>query len=169
MKESYISRDFRETTAKRFPSRAEELNAAFGARLQALRAENAGASKEKTEHLERQILPGIAAYETLQTVMPKDEAWQAIHGYVEQKARRAHKYLTAMLRVPGLYRLVPGHFRQINADGLRPRSGLRGGGAANRQDHMAHRHDEVPVSRHLHTIRLPRAVPLLLRQRRYQL
>ena len=84
MKESYISRDFRETTAKRFPSRAEELNAAFGARLQALRAENAGASREKTEHLERQILPGIAAYETLQTVMPKDEAWQTIHGYVEQ-------------------------------------------------------------------------------------
>lgn len=72
MKESYISRDFRETTAKRFPSRAEELNAAFGARLQALRAENAGASREKTEHLERQILPGIAAYETLQTVMPKE-------------------------------------------------------------------------------------------------
>ena len=110
MKESYISRDFRETTAKRFPSRAEELNAAFGARLQALRAENAGASREKTKHLERQILPGIAAYETLQTFMPKDEAWQTIHGYVEQKARRAHKYLTAMLRVPGLYRLVPGIF-----------------------------------------------------------
>ena len=43
--------------------------------------------------------------------MPKDEAWQTIHGYVEQKARRAaHKYLTAMLRVPGLYRLVPGIF-----------------------------------------------------------
>ena len=124
MKESYISRDFRETTAKRFPSRAEELNAAFGARLQALQAENAGASKEKTEHLERQILPSIAAYETLQTVMPKDEAWQTIHGYVEQKARRAHKYLTAMLRVPGLYRLVPGIFVKSTRTAFGPAAGF---------------------------------------------
>ena len=110
MKESYISRDFRETTAKRFPSRAEELNAAFGARLQALQAENAGASKEKTEHLERQILPSIAAYETLQTVMPKDEALNAVHGYVEERAYRLKKTFLRLMRIPGLYKKVPGIF-----------------------------------------------------------
>ena len=38
------------------------------------------ASKEKQFHLESQILPGIAAYETLQTVMPKDEALVLING-----------------------------------------------------------------------------------------
>ena len=70
-KETYLSRDFRETAAQRFPAQAKELNAAFDVRLNALLAENAGASKEKQYHLKRQILPGIAAYETLQRVMPK--------------------------------------------------------------------------------------------------
>lgn len=73
-KETYLSRDFRETAAQRFPARAKELNTAFDMRLSALLAENADASKEKQYHLKRQILPGIAAYETLQRVMPKDEA-----------------------------------------------------------------------------------------------
>ena len=67
-------------------TQAAALNAAFDARLQALRADNAAAGKEKQFHLENQILPGIAAYETLQTVMPKEEALQTVHGYVEQRA-----------------------------------------------------------------------------------
>ena len=65
-KETYLSRDFRETAAQRFPAQAKQLNAAFDMRLNALLAENAGASKEKQYHLKRQILPGVAAYETLQ-------------------------------------------------------------------------------------------------------
>ena len=69
MKETYLSRDFRETAAQCFPSQAKELNAFFDARLNVLLAENADASKEKQYHLKRQILPGIAAYETLQRVM----------------------------------------------------------------------------------------------------
>ena len=71
MKETYLSRDFRETAAQCFPSQAKELNAFFDTRLNVLLAENADASKEKQYHLKRQILPGIAAYETLQRVMPK--------------------------------------------------------------------------------------------------
>ena len=84
MKETYLSRDFRETAAQCFPSQAKELNAFFDARLNVLLAENADASKEKQYHLKRQILPGIAAYETLQRVMPKEEALQTVHGYVER-------------------------------------------------------------------------------------
>ena len=57
-KETYLSRDFRETAAQRFPARAKELNTAFDMRLSALLAENADASKEKQYHLKRQILPG---------------------------------------------------------------------------------------------------------------
>ena len=64
-KETYLSRDFRETAALRFPAQAKELNTAFDMRLSALLAENADASKEKQYHLKRQILPGIAAYESL--------------------------------------------------------------------------------------------------------
>ena len=39
MKPSYLTVNFRQTVAQRFPVRADELNAAFEARLQALRAE----------------------------------------------------------------------------------------------------------------------------------
>lgn len=124
MKESYLTSDFRKTVAQRFPWQEKPLNAAFDARLQALMAENTGASKEKMEHLTRQILPGIAAYEVLRTVMPQKEAWQTIHGYVEQRARKAHKYLTAMLRVPGLYRLVPGIFVKSTRTAFGPAAGF---------------------------------------------
>lgn len=110
MKENYIAAAFRKTAAQRFPEKAGELNAAFDARLRALRAENAGATKEKQRHLEGQILPGIAAYETLQTVLPKDEALQTVHGYVEERAWKLKKMILAFLRLPGLYRRVPGMF-----------------------------------------------------------
>ena len=124
MKECYLAADFRKTVAQRFPSRAAQLNAAFDARLQALRAETAGASKEKKEHLERQILPGIAAYEILQTVMPKDEALQTVHSYVEQLARKAHRLLVVLLRIPGLYRLVPGVFVKSTRTAFGPAAGF---------------------------------------------
>ena len=112
MKESYITKNFKKTAAARFPVQAEQLNAAFFARLQALRQDNAGATKEKQRHLENQILPGIAAYETLQTVMPKDEALETIHSYVEQKARRQKKLFLRLMRIPGLYKKVPGIFSE---------------------------------------------------------
>ena len=99
MNETYLSRDFRETAALRFPAQAKELNTAFDMRLNALLAENADASKEKQYHLKRQILPGIAAYETLQRVMPKEEVLQIVHGYVERLARTSHKQLAALLQI----------------------------------------------------------------------
>lgn len=110
MKESYLTPDFRKTAAERFPAETERLNAAFDARLGALRAEYAGAGKEKLMHLERQIMPGIAAYETFQTVMDKDEALRTVHGYVEQRAQGEKKSFVRLLRIPGLYRCVPALF-----------------------------------------------------------
>ena len=112
MMENYLVKDFRRTAAQRFPAQAEQLNATFDARLRTLWEENAGASREKKEHLRRQILPGIAAYETLQTVMPKDEALETIHSYVEQKARRQKKLFLRLMRIPGLYKKVPGIFSE---------------------------------------------------------
>ena len=124
MKETYLSRDFRETAALRFPAQAKELNTAFDMRLSALLAENAGASREKQYHLKRQILPGIAAYETLQRVMPKEEALQTVHGYVERLARTSHKQLAALLHIPGLYRLVPGVFVKSTRSVFGPAAGF---------------------------------------------
>ena len=123
-KETYLSRDFRETAALRFPAQAKELNTAFDMRLSALLAENADASKEKQYHLKRQILPGIAAYETLQRVMPKEEALQTVHGYVERLARTSHKQLAALLHIPGLYRLVPGVFVKSTRSIFGPAAGF---------------------------------------------
>ena len=123
MKETYLSRDFRETAAQRFSSHAKELKAFFDTRLNALLAENADASKEKQYHLKRQILPGIAAYETLQRVMPKEEALQIVHGYVERLARTSHKQLATLLLLPALPPCSQ-RFRQIHAERLRPGGGL---------------------------------------------
>ena len=107
MKTSYIIKGFQKTVSERFPKDAKKLNAALFKRLDVLRGENAGAAKEKQLHLERQILPGIAVYELLQTVMPKDEAFRTVHGYVEHRAQKAHKAFSVLLRIPGLYKKVP--------------------------------------------------------------
>ena len=124
MKESYLTSDFRKTAAQRFPTQSERLNAAFDARLQALLTETAGESREKQRHLKHQILPGIAAYETLQTVMPKEEALQTVHDYVEQLAKGAHRSLAAILRLPGLHRLVPGIFVKSTRTAFGPAAGF---------------------------------------------
>ena len=110
MKESYIAVAFRKTAAERFPAQSGALNAAFAARLGALRREYADASKEKQSHLESQIMPGIAAYEALQTVMPKEEALQTVHDYVEERAWKLKKIILKLMCIPGFYRRMPDIF-----------------------------------------------------------
>ena len=110
MRKNYLISAFEQTLAERFPAQAEVLRAALEARLERLRAENAGASPEKLRHLEGQILPGIAAYETLQAVMPREEALRTVHGYVEKRAWKLKRVFEKLMRIPGLYRKVPGIF-----------------------------------------------------------
>lgn len=126
MKENYIIAEFRQTAAKRFPAQAETLNAALDRRLDELRREHSGDTKEKKEHLESQILPGIAAYEVLQTVMPKEEARQTVHDYVERRAWKLKAMIQKLMRLPGFYRLVP----DIFAKGTRKMFGETAGFAA---------------------------------------
>lgn len=110
MKESYLTKACRKTVREGFPEREAVLNFAFEKRLSELRSEHAGASRERLRRLESQIMPGIAIYETLQTVMPKDEALNAVHGYVEERAYRLKKTFLRLMRIPGLYKKVPGIF-----------------------------------------------------------
>lgn len=77
MRKNYLISAFEQTLEERFPAQAEVLRAALEARLERLRTENAGASPEKLRHLESQILPGIAAYETLQIVISRAKRLQA--------------------------------------------------------------------------------------------
>lgn len=168
MKESYIVASFRQTAAERFPEQAQELNAALDKRLAEMRRAHENDTKEKKEHLKGQILPGIAAYETLQTVMSKEEARKTVHDYVEQRAWKLRAIILKLMRVPGLYRLVPGLF----TNGTRKSSakrGVRGEGVSDERRRLADRYGEMPVSRHLCAIRLSGALLLLLRQRRYHL
>lgn len=69
MKSNYIINGFQRTVQERFSAQSKALNEACMRRLAQLRVENKDASKEKQRHLEEQILPGIAVYETLKTVM----------------------------------------------------------------------------------------------------
>ena len=110
MKESYLTKAFRKTAHEGFPEQEAVLNSAFEKRLGELRSEHAGASGQRMRHLESQIMPGIAAYETLQTVMPKEEALQTVHGYVEEQAYRLKKTFLRLMRIPGLYKKVPDIF-----------------------------------------------------------
>ena len=112
MKECYLTKDFRASVARRFPERAAELNAAFDARMTELWHDNADASEDQKRHLRGQILPGIAAYETLQRVMPKREALQLVHDFVEKRAWKLKKTIRFLLHIPGLYRCVPELFRK---------------------------------------------------------
>ena len=110
MKTSYLIKGFKKTVSQRFSAKSSMLSNALFERLTTLRRENNGASKEKQYHLERQILPGIAIYETLQKVMTKEEALRMVHGYVERHAHRMKKVILALMHIPGLYRKVPGIF-----------------------------------------------------------
>lgn len=113
MKTSYLEKDFKKTISQRFPTKSALLYGKYSARLSELREENAGAAKEKQRHLESQILPGIAIYETLMNVMTQDEAFETVHGYVEQHALRDKKLFLALMHIPGLYRKVPGIFAKL--------------------------------------------------------
>ena len=59
-----------------------------------------------------------------QRVMPKEEALQTVHGYVERLARTSHKQLAALLYIPGLYRLVPGVFVKSTRSVFGPAAGF---------------------------------------------
>lgn len=73
-KQSYIETGFIEICKKRYPNRSEKLISDMKNRLSTLRKETENESKAMKFHLESQILPGIAAYETLSAVMGKQQA-----------------------------------------------------------------------------------------------
>ena len=107
---NYIVTGFKKTVLDKFPDKEKMLSDEFTLKLEKLLNENANSSKEKMRHLKAQILPGIAAYQVLQTVMSKEDALNTVHGYTEQHALSARKKFKKLLRIPGLYRLVPAMF-----------------------------------------------------------
>ena len=93
---------FERAVCEMYPDKAEELITALEKRISELREENSGETKDKKFHLENKIMPGIAAYETLSAVMPKEKALDIIHGYIEDNAHRLHKtFVRIMTRAQG--------------------------------------------------------------------
>lgn len=83
MKENYLIAAFRKT-AGTLPD-APRLNEDLDRRMAELREIYANASKAQQFHLESQILPGIAVYQTLQAVLPKEAALETVRGYIEDR------------------------------------------------------------------------------------
>ena len=125
MRKNYLIAAFEKTAAERFPAQSQALLRAMHQRIEVLREDNAGASKEKWEHLESQIMPGIAIYEVLQTVVSKEEALQLIHSYVNAHAQNYHTLFCRLLKLPGLYRALPGIFAKGVAEKYGPAAGFR--------------------------------------------
>ncbi len=69
------------------------------------------------------FISGLAAYETLQTVMPKEEALNTVHRYVEKRAENMCGKLKGLLHIPCLYRIVPALFTK----GMRKMFGEKAG------------------------------------------
>ena len=105
MKENYLIAAFRKT-AGTLPD-APRLNEDLDRRMAELREIYANASKAQQFHLEGQILPGIAVYQTLQAVLPKEAALETVRGYIEDRAWAMRKHILRLMKLPGLYRLVP--------------------------------------------------------------
>ena len=82
MKKNYIVSGLEKTVREMYPDKAQEMITALEKRIEVIREENSGETKDKKFHLENQIMPGIAAYETLSAVMPKEKALDIIHGYI---------------------------------------------------------------------------------------
>ena len=125
MQKNYLIAAFEKTAAERFPAQSQELLQAMHQRIEALRQDNASASKEKWAHLESQIMPGIAIYEVLQTVVSKEEALQLIHSYVNAHAQKYHTLFRRLLKLPGLYHTMPGIFAKGVEEKFGPAAGFQ--------------------------------------------
>lgn len=103
-KKSYIERDFEEMFKG---SDTQHLIPMMRNRLAKMMDENSNASRKKMIHLKGQILPAIAVFKTLCSIMSEDEAFDVIRGYIFNNAKRARKTYDKLMKIPGAYRLMP--------------------------------------------------------------
>ena len=164
MKENYLIAAFRKT-AGTLPD-APRLNEDLDRRMAELREIYANASKAQQFHLESQILPGIAVYQTLQAVLPKEAALETVRGYIEDRAWEAHSPTD---EAPGALPPGPHPVRQGHPEILRGSGRLLRQGAGRQQDLLAAGYAPLSLPRRLHPARLSGALPLLLRQRRHHI
>lgn len=104
-KKSYIERDFEEMF--RGSDREYLIMMMMQDDLEKMVLENSNASAKKMAHLRRQILPAIAVFKTLCSAMNEDEAFDIVRGYIFNNAKQARKVFDKIMKIPGLYRMMP--------------------------------------------------------------
>lgn len=112
-KQSYIETGFIKVCKMHYPEHSEKLISDMNNRLATLRRETENESKAMKFHLERQILPGIAAYETLSAVMGKEQALAEIHRIVELHSEKIKKAISKAARFAGMYKRIPKIFLKV--------------------------------------------------------
>lgn len=112
-KQSYIEKGFIEVCKSRYSEQSEKLITDMNKRLGTLRKETENESKAMKFHLESQILPGIAAYETLSAVMGKEQALAEIHRIVEIHSLKMKKVVSKTARFAGMYKRIPKIFLKV--------------------------------------------------------
>lgn len=121
---NYLINGFEQYIGDHFPAQSDKLIKQMHHRLTELLSANAGASPQKMHHLNAQILPGIAIYETLQTILSKDEAYAVVHTIVASHAKTIRVKIERLLKIPGLYRLVPSIFSKMTQSLFGPSAGF---------------------------------------------
>lgn len=104
-KKSYIERDFEKMFSNN--SATKDLILIMQDKLKKMITENSNETKKKMVHLKGQILPAIAVFKTLSSVMSEDEAFNVIQGYIFNNAKQKRKIYDKLMKIPGSYRLMP--------------------------------------------------------------
>lgn len=109
-KKSYIERDFEEMFKG---NNTEHLILMMREKLAKMMAENSNSSRKKMAHLRGQILPAIAVFKTLCSVMSEDDAFDILRGYIFDHARNARRVYDKLKKIPRAYRLMPFAFSKV--------------------------------------------------------
>lgn len=70
--------------------------------------------------------------------MPKEQALQTVHGYVEKKAWRLKKIFVGLLHIPGRYRKIPAIFAEQTPKLFGTAAGVCGHGDSDHRRCLAH-------------------------------
>ena len=80
----------------------------------ALCLENADEPKAYDMHTKQRIYPAVAAFRAMtESGIPRQEAIDFLCGYYRWRSRNTAAMIGKLLKVPGLYRLMPGLFRKM--------------------------------------------------------
>lgn len=90
-KESYIETWFKIIISEEFPEINDELLEKYSNIKEKIFSENQNASKELMMHLESQIVPAIAMYQTLISHMEEEKLYNLIHEIVHTHAIEKRK------------------------------------------------------------------------------